>query len=196
MTREDLIAFEAEVAERFNAGEIRAPVHLAGGNEDNLIRIFQNVLEGDWVLGSWRSHYHCLLKGVPPGRLMADIVAGRSIALCYPEYRVLCSAIVGGQLPIALGIAWSIKRAGGAERVYAFCGDMAAATGIFSETTRYALGHDLPITFIVEDNGVSVCTPTVKAWGSHRAAWVDGYEYRYEHENPWPHSGAGKRINF
>ena len=57
LTKKDLIKFEDKVAETFNAGKIRAPVHLYYGNEEETINIFQNIEEEDWVLCSWRSHY-------------------------------------------------------------------------------------------------------------------------------------------
>ena len=109
-TPESLKAFEQRVAEAFNAGKIRAPVHLSGGNEHELIEIFGQVRSDDWVCGAWRMHYQALLKGVPEDKLFDDIVAGKSIALCYPEYRVISSAIVGGIIPIALGLAWAARR--------------------------------------------------------------------------------------
>lgn len=202
MTPQDLMAFERDIAERFNRGEIRAPVHLAGGNEDRLISIFKNIHMTDWVCGTWRSHYHCLLKGVPPERLMSDIVAGRSIALCYPEFRILCSAIVGGAIPIALGIAEAIKRTGRDEHVWAFLGDMGATTGIYAECWRYATGYKLPISFVIEHNGKSVCTDTDAAWGEGAdddaaTGAPDGIaEWRYSYHLPWPHAGAGQRIQF
>jgi pyruvate dehydrogenase E1 component alpha subunit len=202
-TVETLQDFERQVAERFNAGQIRAPVHLAGGNEAQLIEVFKQVDRNDWVFGAWRMHYHCLLKGVPPDELMAEIMGGRSIALSFPSHRILCSAIVGGILPIALGAALSIKRRGGKERVWAFCGDMTATTGAFHECLSYAEGHDLPATFVIEYNGISVCTPTEEVWGpfvevggpSHgRVSCSNVIEYSYK--LPWPHSGAGKRVEF
>ncbi len=155
MTKEELIAFEAEVAELFNAGKIRAPIHLDGGNEDALIDIFADISPNDWVLCSWRSHYKALLHGIPPAKVKAEIMAGRSIALCFPEHRFLAAAIVGGHLPIALGIAWSLKRNDAIQaherRVWCFLGDMAAWTGIFTECRNYAHGHDLPISFVIEN---------------------------------------------
>jgi pyruvate dehydrogenase E1 component alpha subunit len=199
MTPDDLIAFEKRVADAFNDAKIRAPVHLSGGNEVDLIELFDaaDIGDDDWVLTTWRSHYHCLLKGVHPERLFADIVAGRSITLCYPDKKILSSAIVGGILPIGLGLAWSIKRAG-TGRVFVFVGDMAARTGVFDECLRYAAGHDLPIQFTVEDNQLSVVSPTEKVWGEEyteplrRYERVDAYDYKLG----WPHAGAGKRVNF
>lgn len=194
MTPVELIAFEQRVAEAFNAGRIRAPVHLAGGNEDDLIAMFANIRLRDWVATQWRSHYHCLLKGVPPERLMRDILAGHSITLTYPEHRIISSAIVGGVLPIALGIAWAIKRADRDELVWAFVGDMTAKTGIFHEVATYAAGHKLPLNLIIENNGKSVCTDTQEVWGKARGESLTYWNYDYD--LPWPHAGAGQRVQF
>ncbi len=186
--------FETEVADLFNAGKIRAPVHLYDGNEQQMIDIFKPIRPQDWVCCSWRSHYQQLLKGVPRDRLLAAIVAGHSIALCFPEFRTISSAIVGGILPIALGIAWEIKRSGEDARVYCFLGDMTAETGIFHECEKYSAWFDLPINWVIEDNGKSVCTDTAKAWGfgnEGRTPWTI-----YDYESKYPHAGAGKRVQF
>ena len=74
LTAQDLIDFETEVADAFNQGKIRAPVHLYSGNEREMIDIFRHIGPEDWVLCSWRSHYQCLLKGVPRERLMQEIL--------------------------------------------------------------------------------------------------------------------------
>lgn len=194
----DLIAFETSIADAFNRGEIRAPVHLTSGNEEQLIEYFKGVQVADWVCCQWRSHYHCLLKGVPEAELRAEIMAGRSISLCFPKARVISSAIAGGILPIAVGIAMGIKRAGGTERVHAFVGDMMSMSGIFHECVVYSHNFDLPIRFVVENNGISVCSDTNKTWGSsgdivgHISPNVSIYRY----ESKYPHSGAGTRIQF
>ena len=112
-TPKELIAFEDQIAALFNAAKIKAPVHLYYGNEEKIIEVFREVQDDDWVMCSWRSHYQCLLKGVPSEKLKEEIVAGRSISLCFPEQKIVSSAIVGGILPIALGVAMGIKRSGG-----------------------------------------------------------------------------------
>lgn len=190
-----LKAFEQEIADIFNSGQIKAPVHLSGGNEKQLIEIFQKVNPEDWVCTTWRSHYHCLLKGVPPATLKADIIAGKSITLTYPKYKIVSSAIVGGIIPIALGIAWSIKRRGGSEKVWAFIGDMTSFSGICHECRRYARGHSLPIKFVCEWNNLSVCTDTLETWGQDPLENISNYSV-YSYNLPWPHAGAGKRVQF
>ena len=69
ITKEDLINFEKKVKEVYEAGKIRAPVHLSGNNEDILIEIFKSVDKNDWVFSSWRNHYHALLHGIEEDEL-------------------------------------------------------------------------------------------------------------------------------
>jgi TPP-dependent pyruvate/acetoin dehydrogenase alpha subunit len=194
-TPQALIAFEDRMANWFEGGMIRSPLHLAGGNERALIEYFSNhVAPDDWVLTSWRSHYHCLLKGVPECEVEAAIVGGRSIALCFPQYRILSSAIVGGICPIATGLGMAIKRSGSKSQVvHTFVGDMTATTGIYHECVKYCTGHRLPVRFIIEDNGLSVCTPTHDVWGT--ASMVSD-ETRYFYTLTRPHVGIGKWVSF
>lgn len=196
MTPADLIAFEADIAAAFNRAEIRSPVHLRSGGEEWLIDYFARNFSatcGDWVCGAWRMHYHALLAGVPPQEVRAAIMAGRSITLCFPEHRVVSSAIVGGILPIALGLALGIKRRGEKSQVHCFLGDMTAMTGAYAECSRYARGHNLPISWVIEDNGLSVMTNTLDAWG--RSPFL-GRKERCVYHNDFPHAGAGVRVDF
>lgn len=199
MTSEDLINFETEIAAIFNAAKIRAPVHLYSGNETQMIEIFRDVRPDDWACCSWRSHYQCLLKGVPPEKVRDEILAGRSISLCFPEYRVVSSAIVGGILPIAVGIALGIKRRDGKNRVHCFMGEMTSETGIAHECIKYSFNHGLPIRFIVEDNGKSVCTDTRATWASPTLTYEKTSHpmvVYYKYETHYPHAGAGARVQF
>jgi len=109
-TKESLIAFEERVKQAFLAKQIRSPVHLSGGNEAQLLELFGDVRPTDWVFSTWRSHYHALLHGIPEEWLFNEILAGRSMYLMNREHRFMSSAIVGGMLPIACGVALGIKR--------------------------------------------------------------------------------------
>ena len=73
MNKERLIKFEEEIAKLFNSGKIKAPVHLYHGNEDKIINVFKKIKSKDWVFCSWRSHYQCLLKGVPEKLIRDEI---------------------------------------------------------------------------------------------------------------------------
>lgn len=199
MKKNELVDFEEEIASLFNSGKILSPVHLYSGNEDEIIGIFQKIRPQDWVFCSWRSHYQCLLKGVPKELLLQEIVNGHSISLCFPTYRIYSSAIVGGVLPIAVGTAMAIQRSGEDAKVFCFLGDMTSETGIAHESIKYSKNHRLPIHFIVEDNEKSVCTDTRQVWGQSVLTYEnckDEYITYYHYQTKYPHAGAGVRVQF
>lgn len=211
INEEDLIQFEEEIANLFLGTRIRAAVHLSRGNEEPLLEIFREVKPEDWVFSTHRSHYHALLKGTSSEWLKQEILEGRSIGIFNREHNFFSSAIVGGCLSIALGVAMAIKRKKEHRHVWCFVGDMAAETGVFHECTKYAQNFSLPITFVIEDNGLSVNTPTQDTWGIsvptqispivhtlkewHEGA-VTGKILYYRYERGFPHSGTGKWIKF
>jgi TPP-dependent pyruvate/acetoin dehydrogenase alpha subunit len=119
---------------------------------------------------------------------------GKSITLCNIEDKFYASAIVGGTLSIALGVAMGIKQKGGDEKVFVFIGDMSFESGIFYEVHKYARNFDLPIIFIVEDNAVSTYTPTEATWNIKREIPSDVIHYTYK--SKFPHYGTGKWIAF
>ena len=192
-----LISFEKKIAALFNEGKIKSPIHLYSNNEKILIKIFKKIKNNDWVFCSWRSHYQCLLKGVPQEQIKKDILDGKSITLCYPEYNIYSSAIVTGNIPIATGTALDIKRKGQSNHVWCFVGDMTSETGTFFENWKYAINHDLPITYIIEDNSKSVCTITKEVWNNDLYFKNETRKIiYYQYETKYPHTGAGKRIQF
>ena len=189
-----LIGFEKKMADHWEAGRVRGPIHLSGGNEEQLIEIFKRVKSSDWVFSTWRSHYHALLKGVPSEWLEEEILAGRSITIVNKEEKFYSTAIVGGAIPIAVGVAMALKREGSKDKVWCFVGDMAFETGTFMENYKYAKNFDLPIVFVVEDNGVSTNTPTIETWGIKSEPPQDVVWYNYNKQ--WPHYGTGKWVIF
>ncbi|NCU54860.1 MAG: hypothetical protein EBW57_02285, partial [Candidatus Fonsibacter ubiquis] len=70
--------------------------------------------------------------------------------ITFPKYRIYSSAIVGGQLPQALGVASALKRMGRKDNVWCFVGDMTSETGVAQTVFQYAWNWDLPINFIIE----------------------------------------------
>ena len=193
-TKEDLINFEELIVTHWEDAKIRGPIHLSNGNEEQLIEIFKRIKTTDWVFSTWRSHYHALLKEVCPVWIEEEILKGKSITICNIDEKFYSSAIVGGTLSIALGVAMGIKQNGGAEKVFVFVGDMSFESGIFYEVHKYARNFDLPIVFVVEDNGVSTYTPTEATWNKKREIPDDVIYYSYE--SKFPHYGTGKWIAF
>lgn len=203
MQKSDLVNFEQEILKLFEQKQIKAPIHLDNGNEDQLISFFETFIRPqDWICCSWRSHYKCLLKGVPPELIRQKILRGRSISLCFKDYNVISSAIVGGIVPIALGIAMGLKKQGSDKRVFCFIGEMTAFTGAVWESYVYAKNHGLNLWFIIEDNEHSVCTPTYKVWNNKEEypPLLDDKDHRniyyFKYKSEFPHSGGKKRVNF
>ena len=201
-----LIDFETEVKEIYESGKIKAPVHLSGGNEEQLIKIFEDVNKDDWVFSSWRNHYHALLHGIPRDTLMDLIVRGKSMSVYSKEPKFYSSAIVGGIIPIALGVAKALKMKqddtlnknyyrDNERKVWCFIGDMTFETGIFYEAHKYATNFDLPLTFVVEDNNMSTNTPTDETWNYKKRDIPYGVIY-YQYERGFPHHGTGNWVLF
>lgn len=215
ITVEKLIEFENKIGDMFNNKQIKAPIHLYNGNEEKMIDIFQLIdKENDWVCCTWRNHYQALLKGIPEDFLTQEIVKGKSMVQTLPEYRFICSSIVGGIPSVATGIALGNKLDGNKSKVWCWVGDMSAETGHFHEAYKYARNHDLPITFVVESNQMSVLTPTDDIWKREIPYYIDDLErcvetlnqggiykqpnliyYRYKN-GKYPHAGAGQRVQF
>jgi pyruvate dehydrogenase E1 component alpha subunit len=194
-TSDELIAFEDNIVEHWEKGEIQGPVHLCNGNEEQLLEISKRMNDVDWVFSTWRSHYHALIKGVSPIWLKQEILDGRSITIVSEKDKFYASAIVSSIIPIAVGAAMAIQNNGGTEKVWCFVGDMAFETGQFYEMHKYATNLNLPIIFIVEDNGVSTNTPTIETWGGVKRD-IPSNVIWYNYKNKWPHYGTGKWITF
>ena len=208
MNRKELMAFEKDIFDSYEKAQIRAPVHLCGGNEKQLIEIFKKIKKDDWIFSTHRSHYHALLKSNDPEWVREEIFAQRSSHINSKKYKIFTSAIVGGNIAPALGVAMAIKRKKGKERVWCFIGDMAAETGIFHECYTSTIHNAFPLTFVIEDNGWSVYTPTRKAWFINGSSGRTNTKMqltrgnfplhiiRYKYKRIYPHYGIGKFITF
>jgi len=198
ITPQELRQFELEVFGLFEEGKITSPIHLRGGNEEQLIKIFKDIKAEDFCFCTWASHLECLLKGVPRKEVLNAILNNKSICLSFKQHNIISSAIVGGNAPIAVGTALGLKLTNSKNHVWCFTGDMAFYTGTVQESLRYAEVHDLPITFVVADNGLSVTTPTKEVWGNNikNIAEKSTKCIYYSYKNVFPHAGIGKKVIF
>jgi pyruvate dehydrogenase E1 component alpha subunit len=196
MSKEELIAFEKEVADLFKAGKIRCPIHLSGGNEDTLINLFDTEISGDdYVFSTHRNHYHYLLHTGKNTALMIKILAGDSMHTCDPEANFYTSSIVSGCVAIACGVAYALKEKGSKQRVWCFIGDGATDEGWLLEAWKYAVYQDLPITYVVENNNRSVCSTTEQRWGKYIETTNGPKLIKYNYTCTYPHVGIGKFVN-
>ncbi len=187
-TKEELIAFEDHIGDLYMDNQLPFLFHLSGGNEEQLIDIFKNIKEGDYVISSHRNHYHALLHGIPPEVVEDRIKNGRSMFIYDRERNFFVSAIIGGTPAIAAGIAWALKRKGSDQKVWCFVGDGTEDNGHLSEAVRYADGFDLPCTFIIESNDRSCEASNADRWGkTGHPTWDSSRVIKYHYECTYPH---------
>lgn len=187
------MAFEARIVRLWEEGELPSLLHICGGNESQLIEIFQNIREQDWVFTSHRAHYHNLLKGVSEDELEQKIRNDLSM-FCYDKQkRIYQSAILSGCVPIAVGVAAAIREEGSDEHVHCFIGDGAADNGALWEAALYVTGHSLPCTFYIENNRRQVDTGIVTRRGRYHelCRMVAPCVREYWYDATWPHAGSG-----
>ncbi len=218
MDKQELIDFENDIADIYQTGVIKGPIHLRDGNEDELIDVFRYIKQDDYKFATWANHLEALLSGIPSHLVKQRILDGRSMAMNFPSHRFYTSAIVGGICPIGLGVAHSVKERGGKETVWMFIGDMTLHCGITHECIKYGIYNHLPIRWVVANNKKSVDTPTKDAWKRDKMYGNDGvinleliryynklgrkfYQYAdaikyYTYKSKYPHSGTGKFVSF
>jgi deoxyxylulose-5-phosphate synthase len=188
-TKEELIEFENKIGELYLQNKLPFLFHLSGGNEDQLIDIFEGISDEDYVISNHRSHYHALLHGISENELTEHILNGRSMFIYDREKNFFCSAIIGGTPAIAVGIAWALKRKGSKQHVWCFIGDGTEDNGHTYEAIRYADGWDLPCTFIIENNDRSVETSNDERWGkTANYDWNSTRVIKYKYDITYPHA--------
>lgn len=198
MTKKQLLAFELEVGELWESGDLPFLVHLSGGNERPLIGIFRGIKRRDWVLSTHRSHYHWLLKGGGRKALIEKIKIGRSMFVFSRGLRFISTSILAGLSCVACGIALGIKMRAGKERVWCFVGDGAEDNGHFYEAVRFAESNDLPVHFVIEDNDASSGASKAERGAGCVISWPKARVTRYRYQALYPHAGNGtkKKIVF
>jgi len=154
--------FEDRTAEMYARGKITGFCHLYAGEEAVAVGSIYALYDKDYVVSTYREHGHCLAKGTAPRKVMAELFGkeagishgrGGSMHLFDPHLRFMGGyAIVGGGLPLAVGLALSIAYKEEPEVVCCFFGDGALPQGAFHESLNMASLWKLPVIFICENN--------------------------------------------
>jgi pyruvate dehydrogenase E1 component alpha subunit len=154
--------FEEKTAEMYARGKITGFCHLYAGEEAVAVGAIYALYDKDYVLSTYREHGHCLAKGADPKLVMAELFGkvtgiskgrGGSMHLFDPDLRFMGGyAIVGGGLPIATGLGFSVQYNEGPEVVCCFFGDGALPQGAFHESLNMASLWKLPVVFVCENN--------------------------------------------
>ncbi|MES2509938.1 MAG: thiamine pyrophosphate-dependent dehydrogenase E1 component subunit alpha [Pseudomonadota bacterium] len=159
---------EERVAERYADQQMRCPTHLCIGQEAIAVGVCAALGADDTVFSNHRAHGHYLAKGGDMGRMIAEFYGksdgccggrGGSMHLIDKSVGFLGSTpIVGGTVPLAVGVGWSHKLQKQPLVSVAFFGDGCFEEGVVHESLNFAALHKLPVVFICENNEFSVYT--------------------------------------
>jgi pyruvate dehydrogenase E1 component alpha subunit len=154
--------FEEKCAELYSAGKIRGFLHLYIGEEANAVGVIQALDAEDAIVATYREHGHALARGLPMTEVMAEMYGkasgssrgrGGSMHIFSAAHRFYGgNAIVGGGLPVAVGLALADKMQGKNRVTCCFFGEGAAAEGEFHESMNLAALWRLPVFFVCENN--------------------------------------------
>jgi pyruvate dehydrogenase E1 component alpha subunit len=154
--------FEERAGEMYAKAKIGGFLHLCIGEEATVVGATQAMREDDYLLSTYREHGQALARGTPPNAVMAELFGrvdgcskgrGGSMHLFDMERRFLGGyGIVGGNLPLAAGVALASDYSGTDDATLCMFGDGATNQGTFGETMNLAALWDLPIVFMVINN--------------------------------------------
>ena len=165
--------FEAKCAELYQAQKIRGFLHLYDGEEAVAVGIMQMLEERDAVVATYRDHGQAIARGVGMGPLMAEMYGkangcsrGRGGSMHFFDRATRFyggNAIVGGGLPLAVGIALADKEQRPGAVTACFFGEGAAGEGEFHESMNLAELWQLPVLFVCENNLYAMGMPLENA---------------------------------
>jgi pyruvate dehydrogenase E1 component alpha subunit len=154
--------FEERCVELYSGGAIRGFMHLSIGEEAVAAGMLSALTPDDDVVSTYRDHAHALARGVPARSVMAELFGrqegcsrgrGGSMHLFDASRRFFGgNAIVGGGLPLAIGLALATSMRGEQRVTACFFGEGAAAEGEFHEALNLAALWHLPVLFCCENN--------------------------------------------
>ena len=165
--------FEEKAAEAYAVAKIGGCCHLYIGQEAVAVGAIHALQDDDYVMTAYREHVHALQMGTDPNAVMAELYGrqdgmsggkGGSMHMFSKEHNYLGGhGIVGGQIPLALGVAWKIKYRGEKRVMQVYLGEAAVNQGAFHESLNMASLWKLPLVVIVENNRFGMGTAWERA---------------------------------
>jgi pyruvate dehydrogenase E1 component alpha subunit len=165
--------FEEKAAEAYTLGKIGGFCHLYIGQEAVAVGALAALRPDDYTLTSYRDHGHALFLGTTPDEVMAELFGklagcskgkGGSMHLFDAEKHFLGGhGIVGGQIPLATGVAFATKYRGTDQVTLCFFGEAAVNQGVFHESLNMAQLWKLPCIYICENNQYGMGTSLARA---------------------------------
>lgn len=160
---------EERIKQEYSSRNIRMAVHLSIGQEAVAVGVLSAAHSSDGCLSTHRCHAHYLGKGGDLQRMVDELYSldtgcahgyGGSMHLFDKQVNMWGSgAIVGGSVPMAVGMGLALKQAGTDNICVSFSGDGGVDEGAFFESLNLAALLNVPVLFVVENNGYSTITP-------------------------------------
>jgi pyruvate dehydrogenase E1 component alpha subunit len=155
-------AFEEKAEELYMQGRIHGTMHLSIGEEASAVGSIAALRADDLILSTHRGHGHCIAKGADLNRMMAEFL-GKATGYCRglggsmhiadrQGGNLGANGVVGGGLPLSVGVGLSLKMQKRDQVVLCFFGDGAANTGAFHESLNMAAIWSLPVVYVCENN--------------------------------------------
>jgi pyruvate dehydrogenase E1 component subunit alpha len=181
--------FEERAARAYTEALIGGYCHLNLGEEAAVVGLMSALRPTDYLFTNYREHGYAIMRGIDPSRVMAELYGrvdgvskgwGGSMHMFDITHRLLGGyGIVGGQIPIATGAALAIDYRGGDEIVMCTLGDGTTAIGAFHESLNIAGLWNLPIVYVIINNGLGMGT-TVAQSSAEPELYKRGAAYRME----------------
>ena len=160
--------FEEQSRREADAGKLRG-MHSSVGQEAVPTGICAHLRDDDYVLGTHRSHHHCIAKGVDLNEMMAELLGkvtgtnkgkGGTMHIADINKGMLgANGVVGSNIPVATGVGLSAKVRGTDQVSVVFFGDGASSQGVLHESMNLASVWKLPVLFVCENNRYAESTP-------------------------------------
>lgn len=165
--------FEDRCAELYSASKIRGFLHLYNGEEAIAVGVMQSLQPADAIAGTYREHGHAIARGISMRTLLAELL-GKQAGCCRGRGGSMHifdtaarfyggNAIVGGSLPLALGLGLAEKFRDSSAIAVCFFGEGAVAEGEFHETLNLAALWSLPVLFVCENNYYAMGTALARS---------------------------------
>lgn len=182
--------FEVACGENYAKGHIRGFLHLYIGQEATGVGALAPLAEQDYVVTHYRDHGHAIARGLDVNRSMAELFGrktglskgkGGSMHLFDAAKRFMGGhAIVAGQMPLALGLAFAQKYQGTDGVTVCFFGDGSTNQGIYHETLNLAAVWNVPMLFFLENNGYGMGTSVERVRAGSPDFYTDADKYGIE----------------
>lgn len=184
---------EEKICEIYPTDKIQSPVHLSLGQEHHIAALVLQLQKKDQVFTTYRSHAVYLAKGGNLNKLFAELYGksggiskgkAGSMHLSAPEVGLMgSSAIVASPFSHALGAAYALKLIKSNHISVSITGDGSTEEGVFHECLNFAALKQLPVLFVIENNGLAVNSPIALRQAFNLGKLVRAYDIKYLREN-------------